>query len=56
MSGLLQHIRHTGMALAIAVGLTILTAVATPLLGDEWAKVVPGLTEVLANEPHGGGG
>ncbi|MBE7472474.1 MAG: hypothetical protein HS114_25375 [Anaerolineales bacterium] len=56
MSGLLKGSCRVSLALAVAAGLTILVAVASPFLSDEWAKVVPGVTEVSANEPHGGGG
>lgn len=56
MASLLQPIRRGGIALAVAVGLTILAAVATPLLGNELADVLPGVTDALADESQGSGG
>ena len=56
MTSLLKRSRRTGIALAIALGLTVLSALGTPLLGDKLADMLPGVTEVLADEPAGGGG
>lgn len=56
MAGLLKRSRRTGLALAIAVALTVLSAVALPLLGDNLAHVVPGVGVVLADESEGHGG
>lgn len=56
MARLVKHIRHTGLALAIALGLMVLSSVTTPLLGDELANLLPGTTVVLADEPADGSG
>jgi hypothetical protein len=57
MTSLLKRSRRTGIALAIALSLTVLSALGTPLLGDELAQVLPGgVTAVSANDSAGGGG
>lgn len=57
MTSIFKHSRRTGIALAFALGLTILSALGTPLLGDELAQVVPGgVTAVSANDSAGSGG
>lgn len=56
MASLQQRARHMGLALALALGLTILSGVVTPMLSDELASVLPGVDVVLADEPAGGGG
>jgi hypothetical protein len=55
MTSLLGRTRRIGLALVIAAGLTILSAVATPLLGNELANVF-GPTSAFAGETSGGGG
>lgn len=55
MTSLLRRTHRIGLALAIAAGLTILTAVATPLLGDQLGGLI-GPTSALAGETSGGGG
>jgi hypothetical protein len=55
MSSLLQRSRRTGMILALAFGLAVLSAIVTPLLADQ-VSFLPGTDVVLANETQGGGG
>lgn len=55
MASLVKHARHTGLALAIALGLMVLTTVTSPLLGDELANLI-GPTAVSAEETAGSGG
>ena len=56
MVSLLRRMRKAGVAVAIAAGLTILAAVASPLVSDELANVLPVVTDVSADESAGGGG
>ena len=56
MASLRQRSRKIGIALAIVLGLTILSAVARPLVGDELANWLPGPAAVLAEETSNGGG
>ncbi len=55
MTSLLQRSRRMTIALALALGLMVLTTVATPLLSDEVASVI-GVTEVSADGTEGHGG
>lgn len=55
MTSLLRRTHRIGLALAIVGGLTILTTVATPLLGDQLGGFI-GPTRALAGETSGGGG
>ncbi len=50
------YTQRVGIALALAIGLTILSTVATPLLGDEIANRLPGLSMAYAEEADGHGG
>lgn len=55
MASLFKSSRRAGLALVLACGLTLLAAVATPLLGNEFAKFV-GPATALADESSGSGG
>ena len=55
MASLVTRSRRFGWALAIALGLTVLSAISLPLLGDELATLL-GPDVVLADEPHDGTG
>ncbi len=55
MASLVIRTRRTALALAIALGLTVLAAVSGPLLGDELANLLPGPGIALAG-PHDGSG
>lgn len=55
MTSLFRRTHRIGLALAFAAGLTILVAVATPLLGDELGGFI-GPTSAFAGETSGGGG
>lgn len=56
MARLLQRSRLLGTTLAIALGLTVLAAIAKPLLSDTLATVLPSTDEVLIAETENGGG
>jgi hypothetical protein len=56
MASLRQRSRSAGIALAIALGLTVLSALAQPLFGHKLATWLPNATEVLAEETSNGGG
>ncbi len=56
MASLVKHVRYTGLALAIAFGLMVLSSVTSPLLSDELAGLFPGTTVVFADEPADGSG
>jgi hypothetical protein len=56
MASLRQRSRRIGIALAIVLCLTVLSAVARPLVSDELANWLPGPAQVLAEEPSDGGG
>jgi hypothetical protein len=56
MASLRQRSRKIAIALAIVLSLSILSAVARPLVGDELANWLPGPTQVLADETSNGGG
>ena len=57
MASLRQRSRKIGIALAIVLGLTILSAAARPLVGHELANWLPGPAAVLAaDDPSNGGG
>lgn len=53
MACLFRRSRRLGIALAVALGLTILSIIATPLLGDELASLLPGPTTALAGPQDG---
>ena len=55
MASLVKHVRLTGAALAIALGLIVFSTVVTPLVSDELASLI-GPTAVLAGETQGSGG
>lgn len=56
MTSLLRNTRRTGIALAIAFALAALPGLIAPLVSDELADVLPGVTEVSADESAGHGG
>ena len=56
MASLRQRSGKIWIALVVALSLTVLSAVGTPLVGDELANWLPGPAEVLAEETSGGGG
>ncbi len=56
MTGLLNRTRRVGIALALAASLTVSSIVASMLLGDQLANVLPGPDVVLADESEGHGG
>ena len=56
MTGLLRRTRLTGLALALALGLTVLPGLVAPLLGAELANVLPGVNVALADNDQGSGG
>jgi hypothetical protein len=56
MASLRQRSRKIAIALAIVFSLTILSAVAQPLVSDELANWLPGPATVLADESSNGGG
>lgn len=56
MSNVLRRTRRTGLALVVALGLTVLAAVATPLVSDELAEMMPGVGVALASDSEGHGG
>ncbi|MEJ2555989.1 MAG: hypothetical protein P8186_07140 [Anaerolineae bacterium] len=56
MASLRQRSRKIAIALAIVLSLTVLSAVARPLVGDELANWLPGPAAVLAEESSNGGG
>jgi hypothetical protein len=56
MASLRQRSRKIAIALAIVLSLSILSAVARPLVGDELANWLPGPAAALADEPSDGGG
>lgn len=51
-----NHLRRLWITLALALGLTILPQIATPLLSDELAARLFGPAVVLADEPQDGTG
>jgi hypothetical protein len=51
-----QRFRGMRIALAIALGLTVLAALAKPLLSNQLANVLPGTPERLIAESENGGG
>ena len=56
MASLIRHTRLGAIAVALALGLNVLPGLVAPLLSNEWASRLPGLTEVQADEPATGGG
>lgn len=56
MASLVKRSRRCGLALAIALGLTVLSAVGTPLLSSKLVHLLPGPDVALADEPHDGSG
>jgi hypothetical protein len=56
MVSLRQRSRKIWIALAVALSLTVLSAVGTPLFGDELANWLSGPATVLAEETSDGGG
>ncbi len=44
------------LALAIALGLTVLTTLVGPFLGDKLANLLPGTAEILIAESDNSGG
>lgn len=56
MASLLRRTRLTGFTLLLALGLTVLPGLVTPLLGDELASWLPGTDVVLADGSQGSGG
>jgi hypothetical protein len=56
MTSVLQRTRRIGIALALAFGLAVLPGIIVPLMGDELVNVLPGITEVSAEETQGSGG
>lgn len=55
MASLLQRTRMTGLALALALGLTVLPGLVAPLLGDELSSTFPIVHDALAEHQDGGG-
>jgi hypothetical protein len=53
MASLFRSSRRLGIALALALGLTILSAIVKPLLGDELTDLLPGPTEAQAGPQDG---
>ncbi len=51
MASLRRYVRRTGVALAIAFGLTVLAAVAQPLVSEDLSSLFPIPVEVQAG-PH----
>jgi len=56
MTSLFRRSRRLGVALAIAFGLTVFSAIAPPLFSDRVASLLPGPDVALADEPSSGGG
>ena len=56
MASLQKRSRRLWMALCLVVGLTVLPAITTPLVGDELTNRIPGVDVVLAEDSAGGGG
>ncbi len=56
MASLQKRSHRLWMALCLVVGLTILPAITTPLVGDELSNWIPGVNIVLADESEGGSG
>lgn len=56
MTSLLRNTRRTSIALAIAFALAILPGLVAPLISDELANTLPGVTRVFADESAGHGG
>ncbi len=56
MTSLLTHSRLTGLALALALGLTMVPGLIAPLLTDEFADWLPGVDIALADHSQGSGG
>jgi hypothetical protein len=46
----------TGLALALALGLTVLATIATPLCGDQLVNILPDVGVALADHNQGSGG
>ncbi len=51
-----KNLHRLGVAMALVLGLTVLSGLTAPLLDDEVASWLPVPTEALADEPHGGNG
>lgn len=56
MTSLWHNSRRTGLALMLALSLTVLSGLVAPLLGDKVARVLPGPDIVLADNDQGSGG
>lgn len=56
MASLIRRRRLAGLALALALALTILPRLVAPLVSNELASWLPGTTEVLADESADGSG
>ena len=56
MTSLIRHTRLATFALILALSLTILPGLISPLVSDEFADWLPGTTEVLADDAEDGNG
>ena len=56
MATLFKRSRMAALALALALGLTVLPSLVAPMLGNELASILPGTDVVLADSNQGSGG
>lgn len=56
MSSLVQYSRRKAIMLALAFGLAVLPGIISPVLSDDMANVLPGVTNVFADDTELGGG